>query len=271
LLTKNGKPIASLDDWKDRAGPKRKIQWRGDCSAMETALAWLDAAPGPPKEIAALLECHSDFGAPISWCAEPEVNIKFDDFAGEPRNTDLLVLADDSHGKYVIALEAKALESFGRRISAERKTASKPALLKRGSNRLKRIDQLVSALFAPKRDEAGVFDALRYQLLTATADALCAAIERGLSRAVLLIQEFVPFDSHNKNTARLETNASDLDAFVQQLTRGAIARISDGHLAGPIRFPESERFRHAPDLYIGKVVANSANTDYGGSPCPRPR
>jgi hypothetical protein len=250
VLTKNGLSITSLDDWKRVAGPKRDYQWQDNFSAKEAARAWLAAAPCLPVEIESILVLHSDFTAPLCWNAEPEVRIKFDAFAGEPRNTDLLVSATDSRGRYTIAVEAKALESFGRTIAAERKTASDAALRNRGSNRLRRIEQLVSAVLAPGPDEVTLFDSLRYQLLTATAGALRAAIDQDCSRAVLLIQEFIPV---GKRTTGLARNTSDLDEFVQRLTRRAISKITVGNLEGPIRLPTNELFRPTPDLYIGKV------------------
>jgi len=264
MLTKNGVPISSLGDWYRVAPPKRAYQWQDNFSAKETARAWLAATPDLPPEIQTLLESHSEFGVPLHWNAEPEVRIRFDAFAGEPRNTDLLVLATDSHSKYVIAVEAKALESFGRRVASELKTASAPALLKRGSNRLKRIDQLVLALFAPRPNETGSFESLRYQLLTATAGALRAAIDHECSRAVLLIQEFVPFDPHGMSGKSLARNAADLDAFVQRLTHASISKISVGQLEGPIRVGGAQLFQPVPDLYIGKV-----SRDIGKSQLPQ--
>src|ERR1700722_1137661 len=110
LITKNGITILSLDDWRRLAPPKRDYQWKDKFSAKETARAWLAASPNLTPEIATLLEVHSAFGPPESWCAEPEARIRFDAFSGEPRNTDLLMQVKDRHGNCVIAVEAKAQE-----------------------------------------------------------------------------------------------------------------------------------------------------------------
>jgi hypothetical protein len=45
------------------------------------------------------------------------VKLPFDGFAGEPRNTDALVVAQDGFGSYVIAVEAKADEPFSATVA----------------------------------------------------------------------------------------------------------------------------------------------------------
>jgi len=50
-------------------------------------------------------------------CREPEARLPFDSFAGEPRNSDLLVLAHDVHGPYVLAAEARADEPYGETVA----------------------------------------------------------------------------------------------------------------------------------------------------------
>jgi hypothetical protein len=250
LITKNGHDILSLDDWRRLAPPKRDYQWKDNFSAKETARVWLAASPRLPPEIETLLEGHSAFGRPELWSAEPEARIRFDAFPGEPRNTDLLVLAKDLHGNYVIAVEAKAQEPFGATLAGQRKAAKERKRQNRRSKGELRIEQLEGAIIGAREDDRTSVDSLRYQLLTATAGALRAAIDQHCLRAILLIQELIPAV---KKVARLAANAADLDAFVALLTRGVITKVVYGRLEGPIRVPASSLFPAVPDLYIGKV------------------
>jgi hypothetical protein len=264
MLTKNGVAIASLDDWHRLARPKGDDQWRDHHGAKETARAWLAASPALPREIRAVLENHPDFGLPTTWHAEPGVQLGFDAFPSEPHNTDLFMLVKDRRGPYVVAVEAKADETFGKTIAQERVAAIRRKRSNSRSNSERRIDQLESAIFAARPDEQAVVGALRYQLLTATAGVLRAALGSNCARAVLLVQEFVTAETKD---ARHATNAADLDAFVARLTRGAIPRIAPPCLHGPIRVPGSPLFEAAPDLYIGKVrrdLRHAGETAEGG-------
>jgi hypothetical protein len=255
LITKNGNDILSLDDWRRLAPPKRDYQWKDNFSAKETARVWLAASPRLPPEIETLLEGHSAFGRPELWSAEPEARIRFDAFRGEPRNTDLLVLAKDLHGNYVIAVEAKGQESFGATLAGQSKAAMERKRQNPRSNGEERIKQLKVAIIGARVDDRTSVDPLRYQLFTATAGALRAAIDHDCSRAILLIQELVPAV---KRVARYVANAADLDAFVALLTRGVITKVVYDRLEGPIKVPITTLFPAAPDLYIGKVRLDTA-------------
>jgi hypothetical protein len=250
LLIKNGNNILSLNDWKQLAPPKRDYQWQDNFSAKETARAWVAASPLLPQEIETLLELHSAFGRPELWHAEPEARIRFDAFPGEPRNTDVLVWAKDHHGDYIIAVEAKAQEPFGATVGGQRKAAVERKRQNPRSNGEGRIRQLEAALIGNRESDSTSVDSLRYQLFTATAGALRAAIDYNCPRAILVIQEFVPVV---KNMARLAANAADLDAFVARVTHGVITKVVYDRLEGPIRVPEGFLFPAVPDLYIGKV------------------
>jgi hypothetical protein len=251
MLTKNGAPITSLDDWHRLARPKDADQWKDHHSAKETARAWLAAGPALPRDIHALVESHQDFGFPTSWHAEPDVQLKFDAFPDEPHHTDLFILVKDRHGPYVVAVEAMTDETFGKTIAQERTAAVRRKRLSGRSNGERRIEQLESAIFAARPDELALLGSLRFQLLTAAAGALRAAIDGHCDRAVLLVQEFVTAETKD---AKRATNAADLDAFVVRLTSGTISKIAPPHLYGPIRVPGTPLFDRVPQLYMGKVT-----------------
>src|SRR5690606_39201700 len=107
-ITKNSQAIRDIDHWGEIAGPKSSKHWVAGRSAMETARYWLACGDEFPPQLAAILRNHADFGAISCWTGEPEVKLSFDDRRGEPRNTDLLVLAEDDRGAFVMAVEAKA-------------------------------------------------------------------------------------------------------------------------------------------------------------------
>lgn len=117
----DGRAINSLDDWRRWGGPKRTHQWQPRACAMELARAWCErdaspasSAPAMPIELIDLLESSPRTRGfrPSQGFAEHVTRL--DDFRGEHRNHDLvLVGANDRDDQLVIAIEAKALESFG--------------------------------------------------------------------------------------------------------------------------------------------------------------
>jgi hypothetical protein len=84
MIKKNGRTLTSMEDWLIYAGPKSKIQWKDDRSAKESARAWVTAAPSIPSEIESTLCSHADIDAFHEWRAEPEAQVRFDLFRGEP-------------------------------------------------------------------------------------------------------------------------------------------------------------------------------------------
>jgi hypothetical protein len=251
-IMKDGLPITSLEDWFARAGPKSPGHWKDGRSAKETARAWLGTGSfSLPQEVESLLADSPHFGPPLTWSAEPEAKLRFDTFAGEPRNSDLLVVASDTHGDYVIAVEAKADEPFGETVAAARANAAKRKAENPRSNGLLRIEQLEVALLGPKREGQAEFDSLRYQLLTATAGALAEAQRRGVNRAVMLVHEFVTDETTDDRHA---ANAVDLDRFVLRLSGGTHLSVHEGEMAGPFAVPGQPRFAAGIQLFIGKVV-----------------
>src|SRR5687767_13106029 len=106
-IAKAGFPINSILDWERLAPPKSSHHWVDGRSAKEVARSWLGNGTELPYEVESALASDPRFGPVLSWEAEPEAKLAFDSFAGEPRNSDLLVLARDACGPYIIAVEAK--------------------------------------------------------------------------------------------------------------------------------------------------------------------
>ena len=254
MIAKDGRPILDLDDWGERAGPKRKDQWQADRSAMEAARSWLAvAAPALPVKVQAVLDSHPAFGVVESWEAEPEARLPFDDFPGEPRNADLAVFARDQYGDFLLAVEAKADEPFGETVADALAAAVERKVQNPRSNGVTRIEKLATALLGPRRTREPSLGSLRYQLLTATAGALRAGEIRGAKRVVVLVQEFVTCLTTD---TKHEANASDLDRFVARLSHGAVTRVEPGSLYGPFAVPGRPLLADAPSLFIGKAVCD---------------
>jgi len=253
-ITKNGVPLLDLDTWGRLAGPKTSEQWKAGRSAMEVARAWIGLhSPRLPVEIEEVLTSHHDFGACLDWAGEPEVQLRFDAFASEPRNTDLLLVCHDQRGEYLLAIEAKADESFADLVSDAWSAAVEREIKNPRSNGVARIHQLITALLSARVPGTPRAGELRYQLLTAAAGALAEAERRKLSRTVLLIQEFVTDCTDDSKHA---TNAVDLARFLTRLSSGQVSSCEPGRLFGPFKVPGKPLLSQPSDLYVAKVVRN---------------
>lgn len=249
-ITKGGRRIETLEEWEMHAGPKRPTQWKDGRSAKEIARAWLSAHGTFPAEVTEALASHSCFGDITSWEAEPEALQPFDKFGGEPRNCDLAIYANDQYGPLLIAIEAKADESFGQTVAGALATAAKNRLNNPRSNGVARIEQLLVALMGHGLHEDSSLGSLRYQLLTATAGALCAAERVHASRALLLVHEFVTDATSDGKHA---INAADLSNFVSYLSRGAVQAVESGNMYGPFVVHGKPLVSTGIQLFVGKV------------------
>ncbi len=190
-ISKANHVLSSLSDWEKHAPPKSPDHWVDGRSAKEVARAWL-AGNGlsMPPEVLHALSSHPGFGQPLSWEAEPEAKLRFDAFAGEPRNSDLVVYATDATGPYVLAVEAKADEPYGDTLAATFAAALERRIENPRSNGIARIGQLAE-LLRPRAKGAPRAEGLRYQLLTACAGAVAEASRKQCPRAVMLVHEFI--------------------------------------------------------------------------------
>jgi hypothetical protein len=113
-IHKAGHEIRSIEDWFKWAPPKMGARhWKNGRSAKELARSWLrNGNVSAPVELTMLLE--STFGVPIVFDeGKPECVIPLDDFGGEHRNCDLVLMCSARGRRMVINIEAKADEPFG--------------------------------------------------------------------------------------------------------------------------------------------------------------
>ena len=173
-VAKNGVTIRTIEDWGKLAPPKSKIHWKDGRSAKESARAWLEVSdPELPPEIVRTLATNTAFGLVQKWNAEPEAKLCFDAFPGEPRNSDVIANATDTFGAFLIAVEAKADESFGETVANALAAAVERHVDNPNSNGVVRIQQLAAAILGSRKKGEMPLKSIRYQLLT-PVQALCA-------------------------------------------------------------------------------------------------
>jgi hypothetical protein len=157
----------------------------------------------------------------------------------------------------VIAVEAKADESFGPTVGEALKAAHVRLDENPRSKGLVRIEELTASLFGRDITDP-VVSSLRYQLLTACAGALSEAARLSWARALMLVHEFVTDSTADKKHRR---NSADLNQFVSVLSRSSIETVATGEIAGPIEVPGAPLFAGGTGLFIGKVTRRMRTGD----------
>ena len=255
MINKGGKPICDLETWRRLAGPKKPEHWKDGRSAKESARAWLERNPDcVPTEIDQAFRAHPDFGRILpGWSAEPEARVTFDSFGGEPSNLDVLLTAEDEKGPLVIAVEAKADETFGKTVEDTLQEACKRKAKNPQSRGVDRLEQLAAAILGVPTNRLPEVGKLRYQLLTASAAALAEAQRQSACRAVVIIHEFVTGQTSDQKHL---DNTKDLDAFVHQVSKGVVKTVAEGTVRGPFELPGDPLIHSPIRFYIGKAVRN---------------
>ena len=199
---KEGMAIDSLKAWEKLGGPKAKRQWKKGRSAWLMAELAIERKPEFAKRVSDLLaECGI---AEQDFVCEPEAKtcLGKEMYDRGPRNHDLLMLGKDC----VIGIEAKVSELFDEDI-AKRLNIPK-------GNRSKRAKRLIERLIPEKnQDEA---NGIGYQLFTATRGTMCAALEHGVEKCIMLVITFKGNVEKEKNyDAKCAKNAKDFDDFLK--------------------------------------------------------
>jgi hypothetical protein len=247
IFGKRGDEIRSVEDWFAKAPPKRGTRhWKDYRSAKELAKSWFRTAnAAPPDEFLLFLRRLFPAGEVVLTDGFPECVVALDDFGGEQRNTDLVVLGTAGPQKLAISVEAKADEPFGDQLVGEyydrRRTVP-------GSNLPARIDALSQALFNRNLDPR--IRSLRYQLLHATAGALISAKQHGADVAISLVHELV---SDRLNRVKVASNENDWRSFVAALLPDRGGQFDPEHAIGPLRVAGGGRVPSDVPLYLGKI------------------
>jgi hypothetical protein len=259
-ISKSGHEIRSVDDWFKYAPPKMGARhWKDGRSAKELARSWFRTEfASPPEELRLLLE-----GAFLTEMefdeARPECILELDDFRGEHRNCDLVVLCTAGTQRIVINIEAKADEPFGDSTVG----AYYDQKLNSASNVPKRIESLSAALFGKKPD--ALIRNLRYQLVHSTAATLIEAADSKADVAVFLVQEFY---SASLSSMKLQQNRTDWANFVRVFPKLATTEVAKNQIVGPISVHGGGRVPNSVPLYLGSFV--SICPDYPADKCSHP-
>jgi hypothetical protein len=247
LSTEKG-VIHTLDDWLKCAPPKGgKRHWVDGRSAKELARVWCRDAV--PDEITGLLSTRPETRELVNFAGRPERRVRIDDLPGEPRNTDLALVATRHGVPVAISVEAKADEGFGRLVSAELALAAQRIAGEKWTNVPSRIQNLARALLPPAQNGLPLLGELRYQLLTATAGALAFAAELKADTAVLIVHVF----GGPEPSAGEARDREDLKSFARRLAGDPELEIAPGELLPPITVPGSSFIRSSVALLVGMI------------------
>lgn len=252
MIKKRNQVLTSLEDWERLAGPKSAVQWQDYRSAKECARAWLERNDSTriPEELERVLTSHPDFGAIREWEAEPESLVAFDEYGG-PANIDVLVSGRDDKGTFIMAVEAKADESFGPLVARAMSAALERRLEGPRSKGLARIEELAAHLLGPAKKGQPRLHKIRYQLMTASAAALAEASRTKASRAVVMVHEF---ETPRTKADKRDRNGQDLVRYLTRLDVDDPERVLKGELVGPIAVPGKTKVEGLVPLYIGKAA-----------------
>jgi hypothetical protein len=255
--SRSGARIDGLEAWSVLAPPASAEHWREGRSAMELARAWTTGSGA--ADLAALLDRHPAISGFVPTRAVAEAQTAFDSYRGGRRNHDLLVIGKTAGGSTVVAVEAKADESFGERVRVYRDAAHRRRDAGETTFAPERLTDLVSAVAGRPIDEQ-LLD-LRYQLFSAVAGTVAAAVDHHASQAVFVVHEFATPLTTAVNRRR---NAQDLAAFIDEIFPGVPGdRSGDAWLVGPAHLHGSPRLPADLPLYLGKLVTptDSSNPD----------
>jgi hypothetical protein len=238
IRNSSGAFIESIEDWYANAPPKKgKAQWKDYRSAKELAKAWF--RPNMPEELRGLLNSHPDLRGFAIDEAIPECQIQIDNFGGEPRNADMLIVGHCVDGAGLLTIEAKADEAFGPIVGEyfNEKAGSR-------SNVPKRISLLLRSMFDRDLDEQ--LGLLRYQLLHAAAATLIEAKKRNANRAAFIVHEFL---SANTDPEKVLCNNKDWSYFLSLLGGVEVPEC----LSGPFKVAGGEFVPGDIPLFVGKA------------------
>ena len=201
-ISKNNNIITTVEEWYQFAPPKAKGKhWKDGRSAKSLAQFMTDKNQVKKLEDI-LVELEYNTKGVIS--CTPEANTVLP-CKGNGRNHDLLMIGED----FVVGIEAKVSESFGKTISKECVGASK--------NKKDRIYILAKELFGRKIKKDSDDDLkLKYQLLTGVYGTLLEAENNKKSKALFLVIVFTDgLTSEDENA--VNRNNDDFKNFCQQI------------------------------------------------------
>ena len=194
-----------IQDWGDKVftpDTKKAKDWKDGRSAKALAEFMLkDGEEIIKEEVVKLLREEIEFSYAI-----PELEVKFDDYAGKGRVHDLGIYGKTKSGNSIfIGVEAKVDESFGNTVSQQYKYAENAYIKNNASKAKKRIEDLLEN---NSIDSEPQNCNLRYQLLYATSGTV--AVEADISILLVLV-----FKTDKYNEDKGLKNDKDFKDFIK--------------------------------------------------------
>ena len=254
LTNRDGKPIGDLRAWKRLASPGER-RWKKGRSAQELARSWL--SEHGPEALGNLLNHRPELASFAIRSGVAEARTTFDDFGG-PRNHDLLLSGEAEGGQTVVAVEGKVDETFGPTLAGRRDEARRRIARKENTNLPERLRGLTMSIAGWEAGAAASRLELRYQLFTAVAGTLAAAVDAQAEQAVFCIHELITDGIDEKNRKR---NEDDMKRFLD-VVFGAYVKGDDdpSWIVGPFRaHGGSERVPSGIPFYIAKLSTPAAS------------
>ncbi len=194
IIISKTKEIKSVEDWRVYAPPQNPSKhWKDGHSAK--LLAEYAMSKNFKDDILKIIkEC--EFCVPSVIYGEPEVSTKLPASSRGPRKHDLLLTGDD----FVIGIEAKVSESFGKKIKSE-KEGNKPLRIKA------MLEDICKSI-----EDAGDY---RYQLLTGLVGTLKEAQNRKKNKCLFLVVSFI--GEVDASVKGIDKNNEDYEVFCSNL------------------------------------------------------
>lgn len=232
---------------------------------MELAQLWCaDGRPTIPHAVTDALERNQLTAGFTGWDVDAEYVTALDGFRGEGRNHDLVIVGEAQGVPTLVAVEAKAAESFGDPVTKTINSA-----LKRSAK--SKVPARIAALSRAVLGEPGVtwesgptgpssisasnvvvdprIEDLGYQLFTAAVGTVIEADRRHCRCAVMLVHRFVEPHPTPAQQQAYQHGLADLNAFQALLTPLPRA-LSAPSCSGPFSLHPSATIPKGIDLFL---------------------
>jgi uncharacterized protein DUF6946 len=253
LVSRTGKPITTVDEWRDELNKREQSKFVPGYSAYESARAWTE--PNRiPAAIKALFRLPPLEGFRLER-AVVEQKTWFDKYGG-PRHHDLLLTARNAAGRVaVIGVESKVNEDFGGTLRGEHAAAVRKSVRDGYESKFPaRLHDLSVALLGRDLAADNPFDPrdaeLRYQLLSALAGTLVEADLARADVAMLLVHEF---QTRFTKAAVEQRSSRRIQALLERFGREAAAELTLGQPIGPFKVGGGGAIPPGKTFYVAKV------------------
>jgi hypothetical protein len=253
LKSRSGKEIRDVRSWGTHAKPASKTHWKKGRSAMELARSW--TSDHGPRALKVLLDQVTGTAGFETERGVAEAQTRFDGFRG-PRNHNLLLVGEAAGGRTVVSIEGRVDEGFGQTLEQYRNAARRRIGRNEPTDALARLQGLTQAIAGWEAGAAPQRLKLRYQLFSAVAGTVAAAVDEEADQAVLVI--------HELNTKRMDQdkrkqNDDDLRNFLDVVFDERPGS-DESWIVGPLKLHGgSERIPRAIALYVVKLSTPPAS------------